>query len=152
MATAVAHAIVGYATGRSLRLSGRGILAAIIFSNLPDLDSIPGLVLYEDAGRTHHAIGMHRPWFALVTGILVAIGYRWRRKERGRANAARWGLLALALAHLVIDALHPPYWKQDGAMAIVSYVANSVLDALVFGGAVLAGWWAGRCLRRRRGA
>ena len=145
MATVAADAILGYATGRALRLSGRWTLYLIAMANLPDADYLPGL-LAGDPASTHRDIGMHTPYFAAGVGLAALLASRWRRRDEGWERAAWVGALSalMVLGHLVLDRLDLPYWHKTGWMALPAEAVNSVVDAAIIGPVVLTMFWVWR--------
>lgn len=85
---------------------------SVFVANLPDLDILPGLLLFGDP-RTFHHQASHSLMAAVVTGFLVAI-----LAGRCNLNRIRWGLWAAGLyaSHVLLDFLvddpMPPFGVQ----------------------------------------
>ncbi|HWO94598.1 MAG TPA: hypothetical protein VNL92_07525 [Dehalococcoidia bacterium] len=142
MATVAADAILGYATGRALRLSGRWTVYLILMANSPDFDYVPGL-LVGDPDSTHRNIGFHTPYFAAGIAVVATLAYRWRRPSEGWSRALWVGSLSglMAIGHLVLDQLELPYWHATGWMALPAEAVNSVVDTLVIGPVIVTAFW-----------
>jgi len=103
MCTPVGHALAGVAVG--LAVSRRepwlgpwkDLTVLALFSQAPDLDFLPGLLLGA-VEQYHHGISHSLSLAVLAGAALAALGWR-------RGLGARWGLLGflLYLAHLLLD-------------------------------------------------
>ena len=113
MATSIAHGLVGivvYAAAsaiparrKRLALGALPLFVAATAANLPDLDMIASLAMFDDH-RILHGRGTHSLTFAALVSALV-----WliaRRDSQGQ----RYALLAFALvlSHVVVDSMTGP--------------------------------------------
>lgn len=110
MPTPLAHTAMGYAiyrltgsseAGRKRRLSWPLLLpAALFFSNLPDLDSIPGLLANDFRA-------FHNQWtHSLLVGLAAALLVAWVASVCG-ASFKAWFLAAFLSysAHILMDSM-----------------------------------------------
>ena len=114
----VAHSLMGYAIGESLRfrLARSFWMNAFIFmvlANLPDIDFLPGFLLGSPNMYHHHQA--HSLGFAAAVGILGG-GCWWLRQRRFWPG---FGLVfATVSSHLVLDLLTQDFSDPHGMMLL----------------------------------
>lgn len=106
------------------------LLSAVVLSNLPDIDMLPGLVLFGEPGRFHRqathslivAVAM-----GVIVGLLMAKGGRSKKREasQSRVNQIRlggiwWGSWAAGLyaLHILLDMMVADAIPPTGVQAL----------------------------------
>ena len=90
------------------------LLSAVVIANLPDIDMLPGLVLFGEPGRFHRQ-ATHSLLVAVVIGAIVGIV-----AKRLRLSGILWGSWAAGLyaLHICLDMLVADAIPPTGVQAL----------------------------------
>ena len=99
MPSPIAHLSAGCLIGRKAKLGLWEMFAVLALSQLPDLDSIPG-ILFGDFGKYHNNL-THSIFFCVAASAVVGMAVSMFWKGKGK----RWFLLSLIASslHLLMD-------------------------------------------------
>jgi len=115
MATTVAHGLIGISTycslvsispgRRALPFGGMALVMAAFAANVPDLDMLVSLLMFDDHKQLHGGVTHSFAFAALLAGIVWLAGY-WR----GLTPAITAASFFLVASHVVVDWLTGPNW------------------------------------------
>ncbi len=84
-------------------------LGGALLAVLPDIDTLPGILLGIDFGPDHHRWITHHPWFMVTLGILLGGLFAGWRSKALRERGALLGFLCVAW-HFIHDTPHGIAW------------------------------------------
>ncbi|MGF1482301.1 MAG: metal-dependent hydrolase [Cyanophyceae cyanobacterium] len=106
------------------------LISSVLISNLPDLDMLPGLLLFGEPGRFHRQAS-HSLLVALPIGVLIAMVLK-RFRIRGR-----WWIWAAGLysVHILLDMLVVDPLPPSGVQAFWPFTPEYfILPFQIFAG------------------
>jgi LexA-binding, inner membrane-associated putative hydrolase len=142
MAAPFGHAFVGMAVARRLGVrSPRGLTAAGLAGNLPDIDIPLGLLLHGDAWKIHRT-WTHTAAFSLAAGAAMGVAGAFRdgstNTERDAVADAITGAVIVG-SHLLLDKV--PYVPDlPGPKTLTLPWANWLIDAVEWGAVAWLIW------------